>query len=1203
MGGRPGSEPATGKSKHPKGLTNMTIKTKILIMGALTALVFVILSFMNTWTHQQVMSNLHVRDSVNTQLTAIQGYVKWKNEFVRLISNMAASEQVPVFAQDQFKAPSNAMIEEGNLLIKTAQTLKNRIQRKTDAVQETEQTFTRIRTKINHIYTRLDKEISTALALAQLDQVLGIDASEKSSLAPYVLKNLNQLTLTGLNALVSRKNFTIEQKGMVEKNLKFIQTQIHIIDTDKKIQPLLESLFEQLDLLDQFITDSGQVLTRIDQQIAQADFEFQKAAQITTIDYKVAEVRSRVDQANHKLESASRINFAITSVLMIIVPIVIVIAGLIGLNRLIIRPISRLANMMNDVEKGNFDVTAQVLAQDEIGNLARAFNTMTGQLHESFTQIEQTNTKLKEEHDRFISIMDAMNSLVYVTDPDTYELLFINQYGRRIWGDRIGEKCWEVLQTGQDSPCTFCQRDQKNQKGVSAWEYQNTVNQEWYQCSDQHLKWPGGRIVNLQVATNITKIKKAEKEHLSHLHFLKTMDRIDRVIRKATDAHQMLEDLLETVFSIFDCDRACLIYPCDPGTKTFKIPMAKTRSSFPIPIDLNQNQPMIESLARAFENALASQSPVTCQKESKTAFFDLSDQHFGIHSQISMALHPKTNKPWLFDMHKCSGKHVWTQEDIRLFEEIGRRIADGLSNMSVLQSLQESEERYRQIIEGTDNLVTEVDKEGKFIFVNETGIKIFGIPAEKCVGMPAFEFIHPDDREKTLNQFNQVLEKKAAVMTFENRQVSTSGEIREMLWTSNFYYDETGSLSSVKGIARDITQRKQIEKEMIRLQNLLSNILNSMPSVLVGVDQQARVIQWNREAERATGVTARDARGQNLVNVFPRLEPQIKMVHQAVLTQTPQKDINIAAHENGETTFSDVTVYPLIADSIEGAVIRVDDVTEKMRMEEMMIQNEKMLSVGGLAAGMAHEINNPLAGMIQTANVMKSRLKNIKMPANLRVAADIGLDLKDISTFMEKRGILRMADAINESGQRMAELVENMLSFARKSEAMVSSHDLVQLMEQILDLAATDYDLKKQYDFKTIEIKKEYQDNLPMVDCEGGKIQQVLLNLLRNGAQAMLMENKDKSIQPVFTLRIYMEHKTEMLKIEIQDNGPGMDQATCKRIFEPFFTTKPVGIGTGLGLSVSYFIIVENHGGTMDVMSEPGKGTNFIIGLPLGKKI
>ncbi len=342
--------------------------------------------------------------------------------------------------------------------------------------------------------------------------------------------------------------------------------------------------------------------------------------------------------------------------------------------------------------------------------------------------------------------------------------------------------------------------------------------------------------------------------------------------------------------------------------------------------------------------------------------------------------------------------------------------------------------------------------------------------------------------------------------------------------------------------------------------------------------------------------------GQPLTRAFPRLSDEMEHVHLAIQTREEQINPKRSWQEYGETHYEDVTIYPLIANGVDGAVIRVDDVTEQVRLEEMMVQSEKMLSVGGLAAGMAHEINNPLAGMMQTADNMSNRLMNINLPANLRAAEAVGASMETIRSFMESRGILRMLATINESGRRVANIVENMLSFTRKSTSSVSTHDLAYLLDRTLELAYTDYDLKKQYDFKTIKIVKEYADNLPQVLCEGAKIQQVLLNILSNGAQAIqLARNKDNR-PPCFILRLAEETEFGMLRLEIEDNGPGMDEETRKRIFEPFFTTKPVGLGTGLGLSVSYFIITENHSGTMRVESEPSKGAKFIIRLPLARK-
>ncbi|OQY35873.1 MAG: histidine kinase, partial [Anaerolineaceae bacterium 4572_5.2] len=316
----------------------------------------------------------------------------------------------------------------------------------------------------------------------------------------------------------------------------------------------------------------------------------------------------------------------------------------------------------------------------------------------------------------------------------------------------------------------------------------------------------------------------------------------------------------------------------------------------------------------------------------------------------------------------------------------------------------------------------------------------------------------------------------------------------------------------------------------------------------------------------------------------------MERVIQSMQTREVLSDPRQIRRKDGETYYEDITIYPLIANGVEGAVIRIDDVTEQVRLQEMMIQSEKMLSVGGLAAGMAHEINNPLAGIMQTASVVADRLTR-NLPANERAAAEVGTSMEVIHAFMHARGIPKMLNRIQESGSRAAKIVTNMLSFARKSDAILSSYSLAELLDQSIDLASSDYDLKKQYDFKQIEIIRKYEKNLPLVPCEKSKIQQVFLNILRNGAEAMQeMKGEGKVENPKFILTLTLEEETEMLRIEIEDNGPGMNEATRNRVFEPFFTTKPVGKGTGLGLSVSYFIITETHNGKMNVESTPGAG-------------
>ena len=253
-----------------------------------------------------------------------------------------------------------------------------------------------------------------------------------------------------------------------------------------------------------------------------------------------------------------------------------------------------------------------------------------------------------------------------------------------------------------------------------------------------------------------------------------------------------------------------------------------------------------------------------------------------------------------------------------------------------------------------------------------------------------------------------------------------------------------------------------------------------------------------------------------------------------------------------------------------------------------------MLSVGGLAAGMAHEINNPLAGMILNAQLIRERLSR-KAPANDKAADESGITMDGLRSYTEKRDIVRSLGHIVTAGQNAAEIITNMLSFSRKSDSLKKAGSLEQIVEKTLALVENDFQLKTQYDFKNIQVNRCYDSGVGKVRCEETKICQVLLNLFRNSAQAM-SSVKDKSAPSIIDVRLFQDG--DMACLTIKDNGPGIEEKVRKRIFEPFFTTKEANKGTGLGLSISYFIITDDHGGQMDVQSLPGQGIKFIIKLP-----
>ncbi|MGL1885543.1 MAG: PAS domain S-box protein [Reichenbachiella sp.] len=415
---------------------------------------------------------------------------------------------------------------------------------------------------------------------------------------------------------------------------------------------------------------------------------------------------------------------------------------------------------------------------------------------------------------------------------------------------------------------------------------------------------------------------------------------------------------------------------------------------------------------------------------------------------------------------------------------------------------------------------------------------------------------------------------------------------------------EMGGHVLLQATIRDVGEFKKTKEALKESDEIYRTIFERSDNAIFMLDPKTgKYLDANKAAETLTGRSVAELEKMTTHDVSPQKAKERLM--QTVTTNIP--------HDMGEVQYiqPDGSFKTALVSTIpvhENLIIGIArDITERKSAQELLVQNEKMLSVGGLAAGMAHEINNPLGGMIQNAINLENRLTNISIPANIKVAEQLNLSLPLLKQYIEQRGILHMTESIKEAGNRAAHIVKNMLSFARKTENEFLIHDMTSILDSTIFLASTDYDIKKSYDFKSITIVKEYDTHVPPVGCEAVKVQQVFLNILRNGAEAMCTIDVEKSSPPPpetprFILRLKHDVAHKMVQIEIEDNGPGMSEEIRKRIFEPFFTTKPVGVGTGLGLSVSYFIISENHNGEMFAESIEGAGTKFIIRLPVEHK-
>ena len=517
------------------------------------------------------------------------------------------------------------------------------------------------------------------------------------------------------------------------------------------------------------------------------------------------------------------------------------------------------------------------------------------------------------------------------------------------------------------------------------------------------------------------------------------------------------------------------------------------------------------------------------------------------------------------------------------------------------EALRESEEKYRSLFQGSADATLLLDGD-TFVDCNAAAVQMLRCKSKEDVlhkhpwdFSPKFQPDGRSSREKAAEFITSMPQERSR--RFEWTHLRADGEPfpAEVMLT----YIPVGDKYLINAVWRDLTEFKKTEKEAHLLKHLLGNIFDSMPSVLIGVDLDSNVTQWNRMAQNVTGISAEDALGKKLAEVYPQLAGQFNHIKQVIAGRELRSDSKVFSTVDGESRYSDITIYPLNANGTEGVVIRIDDVTERVQVEEMMVQSEKMLSVGGLAAGMAHEINNPLSGILQCVQVISDRL-SAEMPANQKAADECGVSLDALNDYLQSRKIFNLLDGIRNSGLRAAKIVDNMLMFSRKSGSRFIRKNLAEIVDRTLELAAGDCVGKGGYKFRDIRIERHYDADLPGVPCEETEIQQVILNLLKNAAHAMV-DRDEPHEPPCLTIRISQEE--DMAKIEVQDNGPGMSEAVRRRVFEPFFTTKSLGVGTGLGLSVSYFIITEKHQGTLSVESAPEEGAKFTIRLPLEQTI
>ena len=331
-----------------------------------------------------------------------------------------------------------------------------------------------------------------------------------------------------------------------------------------------------------------------------------------------------------------------------------------------------------------------------------------------------------------------------------------------------------------------------------------------------------GRFVGYQgVGRHITERKRAEAEHRAHVWFLESMDRIHRAMQRSSDLERMMSEVLCEVLEVFACDRAWVLYPCEPNAPSWRAVMERTRPEFPGVFAVGRDLPMTADSAEVVRAALDCQGALPAGPGHERQVKPGIAEHFGVRSAILMALHPKGDQPYLFGLHQCSRSRSWTREEQRLFEEIGHRLTDALGSLIALRNLRESERRL-DAAQGIAHVGWwERDYATGRVSLSDETCRIFGV---QPVDMPQWHgrwlsLIHPEDRPRAAAASEAALEGRARY-DVEYRVVRLDGTVRMVHSQGDVTRDESGLPVRQFGVMQDITELRLTERRLEAAQRL-----------------------------------------------------------------------------------------------------------------------------------------------------------------------------------------------------------------------------------------------------------------------------------------------------------------------------------------------------------------------------------------------
>ncbi len=431
------------------------------------------------------------------------------------------------------------------------------------------------------------------------------------------------------------------------------------------------------------------------------------------------------------------------------------------------------------------------------------------------------------------------------------------------------------------------------------------------------------------IIEDITERRQAEQERATHLHFLESMDRVNRAIQGAADLNQMMSEVLDAVIEIFDADRAFLLYPCDPDAAAWTVPMERAKPAFPGVLALGIGEiPTDSSVAESFRILLAADGPVRFGPGTTHELLEETAQRFGIKAFLSMALRPKLGKAWQFGLHACAYPREWTAEEERLFQEIGRRLADALTVFLSQRDLRESEARYRRIVSTAEEGIWVLGEDFLTTFVNArmAGMLAYNPEEMKGRGMPDFMF-----EEDVPDHLKRMERRRAGVSEqYERRFRRKDGDTVWALGSATPVFDEDGRFSGSFAMFTDITERKRAEDELRLYKDQLEET----------VEKRTAELRLARDAAEA----ANKAKSAFLANMSHELRTPLNAIlgFSAMLRRDP------------ETPESQRDTLDIINRSGDHLLMLINDVLEIAKIEAGRLRGESApFDFGGMVRDVA----------------------------------------------------------------------------------------------------------------------------------------------------------------------------------------------------------------------------------------------------------